>query len=101
MHPKSKPKQKGREKKRAVSQRCGRTYTCVTTAAGTTARTMKVVKGLSELFLLSFTLSTTTTTTTEAANPFSSNVVALTAENWKDEVLESPHAVFVNICRVG
>ena len=36
-----------------------------------------------------------------AANPFSSNVVALTDKNWKKEVLESPHAVFVNICRQG
>lgn len=37
----------------------------------------------------------------DAANPFSSNVVALTPKNWKEVVLESPHAVFVNICRVG
>lgn len=36
-----------------------------------------------------------------AANPFSSNVVALTAKNWRQEVEESPHAVFVNICRQG
>ena len=36
-----------------------------------------------------------------AANPFSSNVVALDATNWRTEVLESPHAVFVNICRMG
>jgi len=34
-------------------------------------------------------------------SPFSSNVVALTAKNWKQEVEESPHAVFVNICRQG
>jgi hypothetical protein len=37
----------------------------------------------------------------QAANPFSSNVVALDANNWREEVLESPHAVLVNICRVG
>jgi len=38
---------------------------------------------------------------TVASNPFSSNVVALTSQNWKEEVLDSPHAVFVNICREG
>lgn len=37
----------------------------------------------------------------QASNPFSSNVVALTAKNWKEEVEDSPHAVFVNICRQG
>ena len=36
-----------------------------------------------------------------SSNPFSSNVVALTAKNWRQEVEESPHAVFVNMCRVG
>ncbi len=35
----------------------------------------------------------------KSANPFGSNVVALTAENWNEEVLSSPHAVFVNMCR--
>ena len=37
----------------------------------------------------------------KAANPFSSNVVALTPKNWREEVLDSPHGVFINICRVG
>ena len=39
----------------------------------------------------------------EARNPspFSSNVVALTPRNWKREVEDSPHGVFVNICRSG
>ena len=37
----------------------------------------------------------------ESANPFSSNVVALTPKNWKEEVLDSPYGVFVNICRSG
>jgi hypothetical protein len=37
----------------------------------------------------------------DAANLFSSNVVVLTATNWQDEVVNSPHAVFVNICRSG
>ena len=46
-------------------------------------------------------LSCITKRMTLAANPFSTNVVALTAHNWKEEVLESPHAVFVNVCRVG
>jgi hypothetical protein len=32
---------------------------------------------------------------------FSSNVVNLTPKNWRQEVEESPHAVFVNICRQG
>lgn len=36
-----------------------------------------------------------------ASNPYSSNVVALTSKNWRSEVEESPHAVFVNICRAG
>ena len=41
--------------------------------------------------------------TAQARNPspFSSNVVALTARNWKREVEDSPHGVFVNICRSG
>jgi hypothetical protein len=39
--------------------------------------------------------------TCHAGNPFSSNVVALTAKNWKEEVLDYPHAVLVNICRQG
>jgi len=34
----------------------------------------------------------------EASNPFSSNVVALTPKNFK-QVLDSPHAWFVNVCR--
>lgn len=36
-----------------------------------------------------------------ATNPYSSNVVALTTSNWKEVVLDNPHAVFVNICRIG
>jgi hypothetical protein len=36
-----------------------------------------------------------------STSPFSSNVISLTSENWKEVVLDSPHAVFVNICRVG
>jgi hypothetical protein len=36
-----------------------------------------------------------------ASNPFSSNVVALTPKNWREEVEDSPHPVFVNICRAG
>ena len=36
-----------------------------------------------------------------ASNPFSSNVVALTSSNWNEVVVNSPHAVLVNICRVG
>jgi hypothetical protein len=37
----------------------------------------------------------------EAASPFSSNVIELTPQNWKEVVVESKHAVFVNICRQG
>jgi hypothetical protein len=29
----------------------------------------------------------------QSANPFSSNVVELTPRNWKEEVVDSPHAV--------
>jgi len=32
---------------------------------------------------------------------FSSNVVTLTSSNWKQHVLDNPHAVLVNICRKG
>ena len=32
---------------------------------------------------------------------FSSNVVSLTDKNWAQEVLDSPHPVFVNLCRSG
>ncbi len=36
-----------------------------------------------------------------AQSPFSSNVINLTPRNWRREVEESPHAVFINICRQG
>jgi len=36
-----------------------------------------------------------------ASNPYSTNVVALTSANWKEVVLDSPHAVLINICRNG
>jgi len=36
-----------------------------------------------------------------ATNPYSSNVIALTSSNWKEIVLDNPHSVFVNICRIG
>ena len=48
------------------------------------------------LFLLVWCVATVS-----GGNPFSSNVIALTAKNWKEEVEESPHAVFVNMCRQG
>ena len=32
---------------------------------------------------------------------FSSNVVLLNSRNWRREVEDSPHAVFVNVCRSG
>jgi len=32
---------------------------------------------------------------------FSSNVVMLNSRNWRREVEESGHAVFINICRQG
>lgn len=35
------------------------------------------------------------------AQQFSSNVIHLNRNNWRTEVEESPHAVFVNICRAG
>ena len=37
----------------------------------------------------------------DASNPYSSNVVALTSANWKEVVLDNPHAVLINICRNG
>lgn len=46
-------------------------------------------------------LSLPSTVTVCVGNPFSSNVVALTARNWRREVEDYPHAVFVNICREG
>ena len=58
--------------------------------------TMMMKVGLSWLGLLSSLPSVSL-----AASPFSSNVVALTARNWRREVEDSPHAVFVNICRIG
>ena len=36
-----------------------------------------------------------------AGNPFTSDVIELTASNWKKEVMDSPHAYFVNFCREG
>ena len=48
-----------------------------------------------------FVVALTATVTVHAANPFSSNVVALTSKNWKEEVLDYPHGVFINICRQG
>lgn len=51
--------------------------------------------------MFGFLLSALTLITIQADNPFSSNVVALTARNWRREVEDYPHAVFVNICRVG
>ena len=50
---------------------------------------------LSLLPLLAGTISLLATTT-HAANPFTSNVIELTPKNWKEEVLDSPHAVFVS-----
>lgn len=52
-----------------------------------------------QLLLLSFVLLSSRIA--NAANPFSTNVVALNARNWRKEVEDSPHAVFINICRVG
>jgi hypothetical protein len=43
----------------------------------------------------------TTAAAAATTSLFSSNVVMLTSENWKQVVLDNPQAVFVNICRVG
>jgi len=40
-------------------------------------------------------------TTLVAGQVYSSNVVTLTSSNWKEEVVENPHMVLVNICRKG
>ena len=37
----------------------------------------------------------------KGGNPFTSDVIELTASNWKKEVMDSPHAYFVNFCREG
>jgi hypothetical protein len=34
-----------------------------------------------------------------ASNPFSANVIALTPKNFNSVVRDSPHGVFVNVCR--
>jgi len=36
----------------------------------------------------------------QAPNPYSENVVALNPDNWKKEVLDYPHAVFIMICTI-
>ena len=36
----------------------------------------------------------------DAANPYTSNVIALTPKNFK-QLKNSPHVWFVNVCRVG
>ena len=51
------------------------------------------------LLLLLLTVSSVVNVT--ASNPYSSNVVALTAANWNEVVVDTPHAVLVNICRSG
>jgi len=56
------------------------------------------IKRMSLLFLL---VGATVLRAVTGSNPYSSNVVALTSQNWQQEVLDSPHAVFVNICRAG
>ena len=53
------------------------------------------------LLLCSLTTYSTASNNNNNFSPFSSNVVALTSRNWRSLVEESPHAVFVNICRSG
>jgi hypothetical protein len=51
--------------------------------------------------LLVFFLLSAAVVVVSAGNPFSSNVIPLTAKNFRTEVEESEHAVFINICRSG
>lgn len=37
----------------------------------------------------------------EGGGGFSSNVIMLNSRNWRREVEETGHAVFVNVCRSG
>jgi hypothetical protein len=80
----------------------------VTAAATSFAVVISVVTLTQQLSLLSFPSSSFVggvdaqpPSSKKTSSYYSSNVVALTARNWRSEVEESPHAVFVNICRVG
>jgi hypothetical protein len=73
-------------------------YVPAMAGSGTTSK-MKRPGALQLLWAL--VLGSRSVVVVHAANPFSSNVVALDSSNWRQEVLESPYAVFVNICRVG
>ena len=55
------------------------------------------------VFLAASLLASTTTFADAAGGRalFSSNVVTLTASNWKEHVVDNPHMVLVNICREG
>lgn len=68
----------------------------------TTMRVSWTLQWFSSLFSVVVMLSLTTLPTfVVAPNPFSENVVALTPENWKKEVLNYKHAVFIVFCRVS
>jgi len=68
------------------------------TRRGVSSRWRSVITTTTTLLLL---LTGTLVVTVTASNPYSSNVVALTAANWKEVVVDTPHAVLVNICRSG
>jgi len=62
----------------------------------------RVGSGVSLRFLVVAAVAVAATLLGKAsAALFSSNVVALTSSNWKEQVLENPHMVLVNICREG
>ena len=67
------------------------------TRRGVSSRWRSVITTTTTTLLLLLTVSSVVT----ASNPYSSNVVALTAANWKEVVVDTPHAVLVNICRSG
>ena len=88
----------GRLRRSNIAKRKKRYYVPAMAGSGTTSK-MKRPGTLQLLWAL--VLVSRSVVVVHAANPFSSNVVALDSSNWRQEVLESPHAVFVNICRVG
>ena len=63
--------------------------------------TIGVLLASSAFLLLLFAGGSNNGAYVDASNPYSSNVVALTSANWKEVVLDNPHAVLINICRNG
>jgi hypothetical protein len=54
-----------------------------------------------EKFVVKILLSVAALVGLANAGLFTADVVQLTSSNWKKEVLNSPHAWFINVCREG